>query len=468
MFTEITAPTHGRDTADESGNRFHWTMPVNGLRQAFPGWRLAATLATAVAMTSGCADGPTSIPAAPADAASIGTLASAQPPHYTIIDLGTFGGPFSIAFDVNDAARVVGAATLPSGNQHAFIWDRGTMTDLGTLGGPNSQASGRDLQPELAIVSETPDTDPLGEDFCGLHTGFVCRAAVWRSGRMTVLPTLGGINATALEINNRGEIVGAAGDGTPDATCAPPQRTHFQAVVWASESGNISKLAPLPGDQVGFALRNNDHGQVVGSSGLCSNTKLGALPVGPHAVLWDNGSPINLGNLGDPNVGVGVDVNNRGQVIGAASVPDGTLHPFMWTKTSGIRDLGLMSADPADAMNTPFALNDRGQMVGSSCDATLSTCRGYLWQNGVMTDINGLLPAGSPLYVLNPFSINNSGDIVGLAVVMSTGEVHAFLAKPAPGHSDEHATQNERGNHRITLPESARKVLRSRGWMHHG
>lgn len=461
MLTEITTATHDREAADESGNRFHWTIPMNGLCPAFRRWRRVAMLAAAIAVTGACADAPTAIPAVPTDVAtSIGTLAKAQPPNYTIIDLGTLGGPFSIAFDVNDAGRVVGAATPPSGNQHAFIWDRGTMTDLGTLGGPNSQASGRNLQRELAIVSETADMDPLGEDFCGLHTGFVCRAAVWRAGVMTALPTLGGINSTALEINDQGEIVGTSDDGTADASCAPPQKTHFQAVVWSPKTDKVRKLAPLPGDEVGFALKNNDHGQVVGSSGLCSNTTVGALPIGPHAVLWDNGKPINLGSLGDPNLSVAVDINNRGQVIGSAGYPDGTLHPFMWTKSTGIRDLGLMSADPADAKNTAFAINDRGQMVGASCDATLSTCRGYLWQNGVMTDINSLLPANSALYVLNPFGINNNGDIVGLAVVTSTGEVHAFLAKPAGKQDGEHADDNhEHGPRRLFFPASARNML---------
>lgn len=116
-----------------------------------------------------------------------------------------------------------------------------------------------------------------------------------------------------------------------------------------------------------------------------------------------------------------------------------------------------MSTDPTDASNTPFQINDRGQMVGASCDATLSTCRGYLWQNHEYADINALLPADAPMYVILPLVINESGQIAGLAVVKSTGEAHAFLATPTSGSAAASA-------HAVTrvapLAESVRALLR--------
>jgi probable HAF family extracellular repeat protein len=424
---------------------------------------LLATLVVATAITAACSDSPTSTPAALGVSAPSGSLlapAKAKPSHYAVRDLGTLGGSFSIAFDVNEAERVVGAATTSAGYQHAFRSHHGVMTDLGTLGGLNSQASGRDGQAELAILSDTRDDDPLHEDFCALHSGQICRAARWHSGVLTELPTLGGINSVALEINNRGEIIGASDDGTSDATCMPPQKTHFQAVVWAPKTGKAQKLPPLPGDEVGLALKNNDKGQVVGTSGLCSNTTFGGFGLGPHAVLWDHGSPINLGNLGEPEgVNVAADINSRGQVVGGAGVPGGSTHPFMWTKATGMRDLGLMSADPADASNTPYAINDHGQMVGASCDITLATCRGYIWQNGVMTDLNDLIPADSPLYLISPFGISNNGDIAGLALVISTGEVHAFVASPVSGKAGDNGPHGPGVHHRMTIPASVRKLF---------
>jgi len=51
---------------------------------------------------------------------------------YTITDLGTLGGSFSEAHDVNERGQVVGESTTASGEFHAFLWEKGTMIDLGT------------------------------------------------------------------------------------------------------------------------------------------------------------------------------------------------------------------------------------------------------------------------------------------------------------------------------------------------
>jgi hypothetical protein len=97
-------------------------------------------------------------------------------------------------------------------------------------------------------------------------------------------------------------------------------------------------------------------------------------------------------------------------------------------------------------------------MVGASCDVTQATCRGYIWEDGVMTDINDLLPADSPLYVILPETINESGQIAGLAVVKSTGEVHAFIATPPRGGA--HTPGSDHGKpHRMVLSENVRAAI---------
>lgn len=398
-----------------------------------------------------------------------------QPPRYTVIDLGTLGGTHSYAYGLNNAGIVAGGAATPSqiGGlfQTAFLWDDGHLINLGTLGGPgcpncNSEAGGPNANGVSAVISETATFDKNNENFCGFGTNRQCLAATWKDGVLKALPTLqGGNNAQALWINSRGQVAGVSENGFADSTCAtatPSQALRFQAVVWGP-NGDINPLSPLKGDTVAFGFGINDKGQVVGSSGLCSNVALPPFPNGPlaaHAVLWEkDGTPRDLGSLikgGAINIPGGI--NERGEVAGGSQSSSGAPHAFLWTKETGMQDLGTVPGDFASAAPCCHTINNRREVVGFSCPGPMGMCRAFLWQGKDLLDLNVLAP-GSPLYLQQALSINDAGQIAGYGVT-STGETHAFLATRAQDEDVSRSDGSPKSDATTVLNEDVRKLLK--------
>src|ERR1035438_4921249 len=107
-------------------------------------------------------------------------------------------------------ARLAGRRPCLTGTQMPSSPESGAQaTNIGSLGGPNAQAGTPNGRDEMPVLSELSTPDPLKEDFCGFGDHLICRRALW-NGTMTPLPTLGGTNAMALDLNNRGQIIGVA------------------------------------------------------------------------------------------------------------------------------------------------------------------------------------------------------------------------------------------------------------------
>jgi probable HAF family extracellular repeat protein len=294
----------------------------------------------------------------------------------------------------------------------------GALTSLGTLVGPpfenaeviRSEATGIDDAGAVVGWSETR-TDlvhfpeiPGGNLFVPMR---FWRAFHWHGGVMTALPSLlqvpvrTGQNctttgsgeeaqqvcvaiieprpapSTASAVNGAGQIAGSA-----VVAIDVQGNTDERAVVWAA--GGIIDLGTLPGDTDSEARALNDQGQVVGVS--WSSTEQGlrgnpfGAPFGSRAFLWDAGTMIGLGSLG------------------------GTL---AW----------------------PTAINNARQVVGVSLDPA-GQARAFLWQDGIMRDLNELIDPASGWVLVTAMAISDGGHIVGQGRL--NGVTRGYLLRPGP------------------------------------
>ncbi|TMA39736.1 MAG: hypothetical protein E6J82_16175 [Deltaproteobacteria bacterium] len=157
---------------------------------------------------------------------------------------------FQPATGINDAGQIVGSSRMPDiGETHLVLWQNGTTTDLGTLGG---------------------------------------------------------LTATGVDINQKGQIVGTSDNGADD------QWSH--AFLWQSTTGMV-----------------------------------------------------DLGPWGGSNFGTAVAINNQSQVVGWGFTLDGWWRAFLWQSGTGMTDLGML---PNAISSSPSAINDQGQIVGRNLIAT--------------------------------------------------------------------------------------------------
>ncbi len=363
-----------------------------------------------------------------------------QPPRYYVFNLGAPLGGNPEPVGINDLGWISGGANL-AGNTavSAELWV-GAPFSLGTLGGLNSNIAwpNHSTMGEVAGIAETAQANPYHESWsCSAFfpsvTGDICLGFAWRNGAMTALPPFpGGYDSYASGVNNRGQIVGWAENGVLDPTCnnAAPvnQYLQFEAAIWGPKLTEMRQLPPYPGDPDSAATAINDLGQVIGISGICENA------VGDqsatHALLWENGQPINLGNLGANAWNTPISLNDHGQIVGFANNTSGNSQGFLWTKANGMQPLPYIGDDDAGAA---YDINQEGQIVGVSNGGTEPyATRAFIYQNGMMTDLNTLVIGDSPLYLLLAQGINDSGEIVGTAAEPD-GQQVGFLAVPAYG-----------------------------------
>lgn len=332
---------------------------------------------------------------------------------YNLTDLGTLpGGNFSIANGINDVGQVVGYSTIGGNGARAFLWSANTgMTDLGFL--PNIPVNyGDDDEYDISSVSfiyqsAAYDINNLGQvvgtssvdfdyDTCCFNCCFFNRAAP----RVFFWTNDTGVLPVEIEndyygdwpkaINNLGQVVGASG------------RLPTTSFLWSLESLQIG-LFSYPNDI-------NDAGQVVGI--------VETSPDGAFVWSSSDGRTLITPPLDEDDdyydfPSEAVAINNLSQVVGRLSNSvDGNIG-FLWSKDTGIINIGS-GVRPTD-------INDKTQVVGWG---------GYFWSEKTgRLDLNNLIDPNLGLSIERANAINNKGQIVGSGRNQN-GELRAFLLTP--------------------------------------
>jgi probable HAF family extracellular repeat protein len=394
-----------------------------------------------------------------------------------VIDLGSLGdaSDCSNALAVNGNGEVVGISE--NGRVDPFTgvlqiravrWKDGQIKNLGTFGGNHSLASSINNRGQVVgfALNKVPDNFSLfAVFFGGPSAGTQTRAFFWENGHKRDLKTLGGPDADAVFINERGQVAGFSyTNSIPNASTGFPTVDPF---IW--ENGKMTDLGTL-GGTVGFPTGLNSRGQVIGQSSDAEDPGACAPSVSDLAncfpFLWDGEKLINMytNSVGGSFVTASA-INDAGEVAGAAAFPN---HPFdaaIW-RNGVVTDLGVV---PGDCFSLALVINSKGQVAGGSFPCDFSAEHAFLWDKGTILDLTALISPKSTAQMVEPNAINDRGEIAsdglpaGCTDFTSCSQAYVLIscddADSSDGECGDQALREEPIQNNVTLPHQNPMII---------
>ncbi|HXY58817.1 MAG TPA: hypothetical protein VEH76_09560 [Methylocystis sp.] len=340
--------------------------------------------------------------------------------QYLITDLGTLGSGLNSSpgwtKSVNNRGEVAGYSNYNSSFNatHAFRYSHGVLHDLGTLTPPGAVAGGSysrayNLNDAGVVVGysffQSGSTEPAHPVVFDLD-GTITDLGTFRPGNNG--------NGEAHIINNYGVVVGQAASGADGSI-------NYLPFILYPGSKTLISLGSLGGTR-GKAYGLNDRNEVVGWSFIAGDAA-------SHAYLYSRGAMTDLNpalaaNIAGATGSEAWDINNRGIIAGTVFAAAGN-HAVVYGNGQ-VFDLGFLSGGNSAQAE---GINDRDQIVGNSVVSEVTgTTHAFLYERGVMCDLNSLVLNISGWELEDAPAISNSGYITGSGKI--NGATHAFLLTP--------------------------------------
>ncbi len=314
-----------------------------------------------------------------------------------------FGFPPTYGRGITEDGAVVGHYTsCLIGPSEAFYWSESTgfVTLSRPPGFSSAAALGVDDQGSWIVGAMTPQ---------GAN---VSTAVLWVDGVAIDLGTLPGGNFSQARATYGDKIVGKWGNNvTGDPGLA--------AFLW--QDGQMLNIHADLGTPNSEAWDVNTAGQVTGWMGQ-------SFLVDSQAFIWQDGQVTALPNPTEIFAGRANAISSDGEiVVGSGQFDDGSTfglaRAILWENERPIV-LGTLPGTERSSASDVRVDNSIMQIVGGSGGA------GFVWQSGVMTDLNTLIPQQSDIDITSARAINSQGQIAAQGHNQD-GDVVALLLTPS-------------------------------------